>query len=92
MKISGNIVDILGRRIFPGEITLEDGCIKKISKLDRNFSNYILPGLVDSHVHIESSMLTPADFQGWLFHVERWRWFQIHMRLQMYWVWQGWSI
>ncbi len=64
MKISGNIVDILGRRIFPGEITLEDGCIKKISKLDRNFSNYILPGLVDSHVHIESSMLTPADFSG----------------------------
>lgn len=64
MKISGNIVDVLGRHIFPGELIIEGGIIKKISKVDTNFTNYILPGLVDSHVHIESSMLTPAGFSG----------------------------
>ncbi|MCW3807004.1 adenine deaminase [Plebeiibacterium marinum] len=62
MTIGGQIVDIINRTIFNGEITIRDGIIKSIVRVDKKFSNFILPGLVDSHVHIESSMLTPCFF------------------------------
>lgn len=61
--ITGNIIDVVNREIFPGEIHIEN---KKISKIVKKrhikSSQYILPGLIDSHVHIESSMLTPGRF------------------------------
>jgi len=61
--INGNIIDVVNREIFPGEIVIEN---KKISKIVKKrhikSSQYILPGLIDSHVHIESSMLTPGRF------------------------------
>src|SRR5512138_2930365 len=60
--IQGNIVDIHIRRIYPGTITVEQGKIKKIQKDDSTYQNYILPGFIDSHVHIESSMLVPSEF------------------------------
>ena len=60
--IEGNIVDILNRRIFKGEIIVDNGIIEKVTPKENNFEHYILPGLIDSHVHIESSMLIPAEF------------------------------
>ena len=60
--ISGNIVDIHKRQIFPGSVTVEDGKITKIKKNSNKYENYILPGFIDSHVHIESSMLVPSEF------------------------------
>ncbi|MBR8537283.1 adenine deaminase [Carboxylicivirga sediminis] len=62
MKISGNIVDVINNEIFPGVIEVVNNTIISISKNTNTYSNYILPGLVDSHVHIESSMLTPSRF------------------------------
>ncbi|MFA6163635.1 MAG: adenine deaminase [Methylobacter sp.] len=58
------IVQINERRIFPGEITWEDGIITGLRELDKlqSVSTYLLPGFIDAHVHIESSMLTPAEF------------------------------
>ncbi len=66
-KIQGNIVDIPARNIFYGEVTIADGKILAIDKLLTPDSplptpNYILPGFIDSHVHIESSMLVPSEF------------------------------
>ena len=61
-KIEGNIVDVLNRKIIKGEIIIDNGIIKKINPKDTESDIYILPGLIDSHVHIESSMLTPSEF------------------------------
>lgn len=62
MKIQGNIVDIQNKRIYKGEITIENGKITSIQKKNHNVSTYILPGFIDAHIHIESSMLVPSEF------------------------------
>ena len=61
--LSGNIVDIHTETIFKGTVFVENGFIKDIVKDDSvTEDNYILPGLIDSHIHIESSMLIPSEF------------------------------
>ncbi|NRB59141.1 MAG: adenine deaminase [Winogradskyella sp.] len=62
MKLKGNIVDIQTRRIFKGEISIEDGIIKDVVEKDCEENHYILPGFIDAHIHIESSMLVPSEF------------------------------
>jgi len=62
-SITGNLVDVHQQKIYPAEITVENGKIVSItSNLKLQTSNYILPGFIDSHVHIESSMLVPSEF------------------------------
>lgn len=62
-KISGKIVDIINERIFPGTIYVEDGKIAGIAEENTTiYDKYIMPGFIDSHVHIESSMLAPSEF------------------------------
>jgi len=61
-QISGNIVDVAGRKIFPGTIEISGGRIARIIEENKKYSTYIIPGFIDSHVHIESSMLTPTEF------------------------------
>lgn len=63
MRYSGLIIDALNRRQFHGEITVEDGRIASIAETPAEpGAACILPGFVDAHVHIESSMLTPYEF------------------------------
>ncbi len=62
MIIVGNIVDVHRRQIYSGEILIENECIVSITPVDVKSDIYILPGLIDSHVHIESSMLVPSRF------------------------------
>ncbi len=62
-KIEGHIVDINARTVFEGSISVEDGVISAITpKKVKNSQGFIMPGFVDSHIHIESSMLTPKSF------------------------------
>jgi len=60
--IKGQIIDIGGRSIYPGEITIADGKIQSKQRLETAPNRYILPGFVDAHIHIESSMLAPMEF------------------------------
>ena len=63
--IHGNFVDIFNRRIFPAELLVENGMVKSVTPLpDLSMASagFIIPGFVDSHVHIESSMLVPSEF------------------------------
>ena len=62
MNVKGNIVDILNKRIFKGEVVIENGHISAIREVNHSEENYILPGFVDAHIHIESSMLVPSEF------------------------------
>lgn len=60
--IQGQIVDIQNQRIFSGEITIDSGKIQSITEKEHDVKHYILPGFVDAHIHIESSMLVPSEF------------------------------
>lgn len=63
--IIGNVVDILNQTIFKGDVNVQNGLINEITILspepDKNLP-YILPGFIDAHVHVESSMLVPSEF------------------------------
>ena len=62
MLLQGQIVDIQNRRIYKGEVTIQNGIIKSIVEKNHHVDHYILPGFVDAHIHIESSMLVPSEF------------------------------
>lgn len=61
-RVSGNIVDIINNRIYSGELMISNGIIIEINERSTNSDLFIIPPLIDSHVHIESSMLTPPAF------------------------------
>jgi adenine deaminase len=63
-ELKGWIVDILNHRTYSGKVRIEKGKIAEIVEIHDNEipKQYIIPGFVDSHVHIESSMLIPSEF------------------------------
>ena len=64
-SISGNLVDVHQKKIYPAEVKIENGKVVSITPTHDSpltTHGYILPGFVDSHVHIESSMLVPSEF------------------------------
>ncbi|OUS00779.1 adenine deaminase [Flavobacteriales bacterium 33_180_T64] len=63
MKVlQGQIVDIKNKCIYKGEVTISEGKIIAIKEKQHDVNHYILPGFVDAHIHIESSMLVPTEF------------------------------
>ncbi len=60
--IEGNYVDIRQRSIYPARLVISNGRIRTIRRLTGTKTRYILPGFIDAHVHIESSMLVPTEF------------------------------
>jgi len=64
-RLKGMILDISGKRIYPGMVVWENGIITGIEEhqvQEADHTRCIMPGFVDSHIHIESSMLTPYEF------------------------------
>ncbi len=62
MKIRANRIDITLRRIEPVELEIENATIVSIKETEEACDTYILPGFIDAHIHIESSMLVPSEF------------------------------
>jgi adenine deaminase len=62
MIITSNFIDIPNREIFPAKIIIENGFISSVERIEAKPDSYILPGFIDAHVHIESSMLVPTEF------------------------------
>ena len=63
--VTGNLVDIINKKIYPAQVEIENDFIKSITPINNSTNqpfNYILPGFIDAHVHIESSMLVPSEF------------------------------
>ncbi|RNI31725.1 adenine deaminase [Rufibacter latericius] len=61
-KLSGNIIDVLHQEIYQGTLEIMDGQIANIIREPVSETHYILPGFIDAHVHVESSMLVPSEF------------------------------
>jgi len=63
-RIKGRLVHIVEKKIAPAEISIENGRILSIEALEGAGDDlpYLLPGFIDAHVHIESSLLIPAEF------------------------------
>ncbi len=62
-QLAGQIVDLHTRRIFPGRVEWRAGRIARlVDDPSVRTRRLILPGLVDAHIHIESSLLPPAEF------------------------------
>ena len=68
MKFTAYVLDVLTDSVYPARITVADGIFKEIvpivtdEVLDVDVEGLILPGFIDAHIHIESTMLTPAQF------------------------------
>jgi adenine deaminase len=62
MRVYGQLVDIHNRDIYPAIISVLNGKIYKIERTETAPEIFIIPGLIDAHIHIESSMVTPGAF------------------------------
>ncbi|MEM6329920.1 MAG: adenine deaminase [Planctomycetota bacterium] len=61
-SVDGQVVDVHARRVFPGRVTVADGRVSAIEPIDSAPPTFLMPGFVDAHVHVESSMLAPTEF------------------------------
>lgn len=62
LVIRGQLVDIPNKRIYGAELTLKGNQIISITETGEKSGPYIMPGFIDAHIHIESSMLVPSEF------------------------------
>jgi len=62
MTIKSNLIDIVAKQTFAAEITIHNNKIHSIKRIEETCQTFILPGFVDAHVHVESSMLVPSEF------------------------------
>src|SRR4051812_45923492 len=62
-ELSANVVDVVAGRVFPGAVAVADGRIVAVRELPgQTLDRYVLPGFLDAHVHVESSMMVPSEF------------------------------
>ncbi len=62
--VEANVIDVVRHDIYPAKVSIRGKKIAKIEKTDKKYKHYILPGLIDAHIHIESSMMPPSEFAG----------------------------
>ena len=62
LRVSGTIVDVVAGNSYPGTLEIRNSRISNIEKGGGPYDTFIIPGLIDAHVHIESSMMVPSEF------------------------------
>ena len=62
MILEGNLVNLFTKEIYPAKIIIKNDKITEIKELKKKFKNFLLPGFIDAHIHIESSLLCPSRF------------------------------
>lgn len=60
--VKANLIDVVSKDIYPAEVIISNKKIASIKRIEESLDTYILPGFIDAHVHIESSMLIPSEF------------------------------
>jgi adenine deaminase len=60
--VKANLIDIISRETYPAEVSIVNNKIHSINRIEETPKTFILPGFIDAHVHIESSMLVPSEF------------------------------
>ncbi len=60
--IEGNVVDVISGEIFPGRVVHRDGIIRAVERIPGSFRGFLLPGFIDAHIHVDSSLLCPSRF------------------------------
>ena len=60
--LKANFVDLQNNSIYPAAVKINNDRIEKITRIEGQFEEFIMPGFIDAHVHIESSMVTPYEF------------------------------
>lgn len=60
--VEGQLVDVVNGKISPARVVMEDGKFTEVIPLPESSGGYLLPGLIDAHIHIESSQLCPSRF------------------------------
>lgn len=61
-NIKANLIDLVNRDIYPAAVVVKNGKIISVDRVNEPCDTYILPGFIDAHVHVESSMLVPSEF------------------------------
>ncbi len=61
-SIKANLVDVVQKRVFPAEIFVSGGRVERIQEIEEDLGFFVMPGFIDAHVHVESSMLVPSEF------------------------------
>jgi len=60
--IEGNVVDVRRKKVFPARVEVENGLVKSVEEVSAKYDTFLIPGLIDSHIHIESSLVVPSRF------------------------------
>lgn len=60
--IEGNVVDVRTGEIFPGRILHRGGVILRVERIPGPCDGFLVPGFIDSHIHVDSSLLCPSRF------------------------------
>lgn len=64
--IKGNILDLSINEVYPANLVIKDGVFKQVTPISNkeklDFEEILIPGFIDSHIHIESTLLTPSSF------------------------------
>lgn len=61
-EVRGQLVDVVNGKVVPSRVVMERGTFVEVDRVDNAPERYLLPGLIDSHIHIESSQLCPSRF------------------------------